>query len=121
MSYFSSANVQCMREGSQREAVATNLANTQLPPLQGISKSLWTSLQSLGNFLDRVFREQLSRLIEFFFFPSTVIDLSLDPMLDNETPAFFLRAARLTLKPVHELDEFGSRHHPGLFRQGPCF
>jgi hypothetical protein len=116
MSYFSSANVQRMRDGSQREAIATNLANTQLPPLQGISKCLWTSLQSLGNFLDRVFREQLSRLIEFFFLPSTVIDLSLDSMLDNETPAFFLRAARLTLKPVHELDEFGSRHHPGLFR-----
>jgi hypothetical protein len=87
-----------------------------LPSLQSISKRLWTSLQSLGNFLDRVFREQLSRLIEFFFLPATVIDLSLDSMLDNETPAFFLRAAGLTLEPAHELGEFGSRQHPGLFR-----
>ena len=40
--------------------------------------------------------------------PATVIDFRLDAVLDDESPAFFLCAAGLTLEPANELGKFVS-------------
>ena len=90
---FAATHVQYLGERFQREAVAANLANAQLSPLDGVSKSFCTSVQSLRDFLDRVFCEQLPRFVHFFFMPATVIDFCLDAVLDDESPAFFVCSA----------------------------
>ena len=106
--HFTAANMQRLSERSQGEAVAANFANTQLPSMERVPKSFWASVQSLRDFLDRVFREQFPRLVQFFLMPATVIDFRLDSVLDHETPAFFLCAAGLTLEPANELGKFVS-------------
>src|SRR5260370_32543759 len=118
---FAATHVQCLSKRFQREAVAANVPDAQLPPLEGVTKSFCASVQFLRDFLHRVFREQFPRLVQFFLLPATVIDFCLDAVLDDESPAFFLCAAGLTLEPANELGKFVSRKHPSLFRQGDCF
>src|ERR1035437_9896992 len=106
--HFRAANMQRVSERTQGEAVAANLTDTQLPSMERAAKSFWTSVQSFCDFLDRVLREQFPCLVQLFRLPATVIDFRLDSMLDNESPAFFVGAARLTLQAAHELREFDS-------------
>ena len=105
---FAAAHVQYLRERLHREAVATNLADAQSSSMEGVSKSFWTSVQSLRNFFYRIFREQFPRFVQFFLLPATVIDFCLDAILDDKSPAFFLWAARLTLEPANELGKLVS-------------
>jgi hypothetical protein len=106
--HFTAANVQHLCQGREGKTVATDVTNAQLPSLERAPKSLRASVQALRDFLDRVFREEFARLVQFFLMPATVIDLRLDAVLDHETPAFFLCAAGLTLEPANELGKFAS-------------
>jgi hypothetical protein len=76
--------------------------------LEGVAKSFCASVQSLRDFLDRVLCEQFPRLVQLFFVPATVIDFCLDAVLDDESPAFFVCAAGLTLESANELGKFVS-------------
>jgi hypothetical protein len=76
--------------------------------MERVPEGLRASVQSLRDFFDRVFCEQFTRFVQFFFMPATVIDLRLDTVLDHEAPAFLLCAAGLTLEPANELGKFVS-------------
>jgi hypothetical protein len=106
--HFTSANMQCLRQGPERKAVAADFTNTELPSLKSVSESLGAPAQSFGDFLNGVFREQFPRFVKLFRMPATVIDLRLDAVLDHEPPTLFLGAAALTLKPTNELGKFVS-------------
>jgi hypothetical protein len=106
--HFTATNVQHLCQGCERKAVATDFTNTELPSMERVPEGLWASVQPLGDFLDGMFREQFTRLVQFFLVPATVIDLRLDAVLDHKTPAFFLCAAGLTLEPANELRKFAS-------------
>src|SRR5580698_1933910 len=118
---FAATHMQYLSQRFQGEAITTNLANSELPSLEGIAKSFCASLQPLCNFLHGVFREQFPRLVEFFLPPAPGVDFRLDAVLDDKSPTFLLRSASLALEPANELGKFVSRKHPGLFRQGDCF
>ena len=90
------------------KAVAADFANAELSSLERASKGLRASVQALRDFLHRVLREQFPRLLQLFLMPATVIVLRLDAVLDNESPAFFLCAAGLTLELANELGKFVS-------------
>jgi hypothetical protein len=47
--------------------------------------------------------------------------LSLDPVLDDQAPARFLRPPAVALQADHELLKFGSRKHFGLSSHGHGF
>jgi hypothetical protein len=95
--------MQRLSKGFQGEAVTTNLADSKLSSLEGVAKRLCAPVQSLCDFLYRMLREQFPSFVQFFFPPATVVDFRLDAVLDNESPAFFLRPTGLTLEPANEL------------------
>lgn len=92
---FAATHVQYLGERFQREAVAANLANVQLSPLEGVAKSFCASVQSLRDFLDRVLCEQFPRLVQLFFVPATVIDFCLDAVLDDHLERYAPEVAAL--------------------------
>jgi hypothetical protein len=101
---LAAAHVEHLRERLHGETVATNLADAQFSPMEGASKSFYASVKLLRNLFSRVFCEQLSRLIQFLLLPAAVIVYCLlDPILDDESPAFLLGAAGLTLEPADKL------------------
>jgi hypothetical protein len=76
--------------------------------VQGVTKSSWTSIQFLSYLFDRVFGKEFTGDFQLFLPPTAVVSFCLDPIFDDESPAFLLRASGLTLKPAHELGKFGS-------------
>jgi hypothetical protein len=90
LDHLRGANAHGISQGLHRKAIAADIADAQLPSVESVPDGSWASLQLLGNFLDGVFREQFTRLVEFFRLPSTVVGLGLDTVLDHKSPAFLI-------------------------------
>ena len=88
--YFFRSNAHCLSQSVQRNAVTTDLADTQLSPLESVPKCLGAPVQPFGDLLYREFGEEFPRFVEFFRMPSAVVGLGLDSVLDNEAPTFVI-------------------------------
>src|SRR5579883_623353 len=90
LDHLRGAHAHCISQGLHREAIAADLADAQLPSVESVPDGSWASVQPFGYFLDRVFREQFPRLVEFFRLPSAVVGLGLDAVLDYKSPTFLI-------------------------------
>ncbi len=63
-------------------------------------------MQLFCNLFDRPLHEFFANNFDLRFSPSAVIDLTFDPILDNESPARILGSATVALKPNYKLFEF---------------